>query len=189
MIVDPYAVACNTGDLMCPLLSFSPCNFWKHYSTTSQPGNWQLCSEDTRHFHHHQDYPGCPLQPQPLPFCPEHILKPCKPEIWSLFLSFYHFKEHYVNSTILYVTIFDWPYSLSTIPWRFIQFASFISSWLLFIAECVCVCVCVSVCMCVCVCVCVFHGMDIPHLFNHSSVEGHMNQVWLLQIQLLQISE
>ena len=47
--------------------------------------------------------------------------------------------------------------------------------------------------MCVCVYIYiyiyVFHGMDIPHLFNHSSVEGHMSQVWLLKIQLLQISE
>ena len=31
--------------------------------------------------------------------------------------------------------MFDWPYSLSIIPWRLIQVASFISSWLLFIAE------------------------------------------------------
>ena len=59
----------------------------------------------------------------------------------------------------------------------------------LLLSVCVCVCVCVCVHVRVRVCVCVFHGMDIPRLFNHSSVEGHMNQVWLLQIQLLQISE
>ena len=79
----------------------------------SQPGYWHWYSQDTEHFHHYHKYPSCRLViatptsfPSPSPPLPLEQL------VSSLFLQF---QECYVNGKILYVTFWDWLFSVHII--------------------------------------------------------------------------